>query len=378
RVDSQRFMQVLANLLSNAMKYSPEDDTVEIGLTIQGSTVRISVSDHGPGIPKAFLGRIFQKFSQADSSDTRQKGGTGLGLAITKELVERMGGSVGFTSEEGQGACFYVDFPLHDSITLKSTLPRPTTDAIMLMVVEDNQDVAELLSLMLTRAGFIVTTVHNSDQALKVLNQEHYAAMILDLMLPNISWLELIHQIRQQPETVQLPIIAISAKIEGGHLTINGDNSVIEWLPKPIDHQIMLSVIDRLISTANVSQPQVLHVNNDAELHHIICTMVKGDCTFVHAPTLVKAHVQLSTGHFDVILLDIKLPDGYGWDLLPMIRHNQPQAQILVLFSGTAISQQEAKVIEATLLKSYISPRQLLDTIRRLVNSENTVQKSKN
>jgi PAS domain S-box-containing protein len=111
-VDSQRLIQVLSNLLSNAIKYSPDEGTVEIAAQAQDESVRISVSDNGPGIPAEFRSHIFEKFSQADSSDTRQKGGTGLGLAITRELVERMGGTIGFDSIEGKGSTFYVNFPL--------------------------------------------------------------------------------------------------------------------------------------------------------------------------------------------------------------------------------------------------------------------------
>lgn len=111
-VDRQRLLQVLSNLFSNAIKYSPDDGIVEVAIQEIGSLVRIAVTDHGSGIPAEFHSRIFQKFSQADATDTRQKGGTGLGLAITREFVERMGGHIGFASIEGQGASFYVDFPV--------------------------------------------------------------------------------------------------------------------------------------------------------------------------------------------------------------------------------------------------------------------------
>ncbi|WP_215396513.1 sensor histidine kinase [Rheinheimera oceanensis] len=111
-VDSLRFSQVMANLLSNAIKFSPDAATVLVQIEQQHQHVRISVTDIGPGIADAFKAAIFQRFSQADSSDTRQKGGTGLGLALSKQLTESMHGSIGFSSSTGAGACFYVDFPL--------------------------------------------------------------------------------------------------------------------------------------------------------------------------------------------------------------------------------------------------------------------------
>lgn len=116
-IDGQRFQQVLANFLSNAAKFSPKNKPVDVAVQRRDGSVRVAVRDHGPGIPAKFRAHIFEKFSQADSSDSRQKGGTGLGLAITKELVEHMDGKVGFESVEGEGATFWVDLPLcvHDA-----------------------------------------------------------------------------------------------------------------------------------------------------------------------------------------------------------------------------------------------------------------------
>lgn len=111
-VDTLRFQQIMSNLLSNAIKYSPIEGEIEIGAQQVGDSVRISVRDHGPGIPLDYHNQLFQKFSQADSSTTRKKEGTGLGLAITRDLVERMDGAIGFDSVPGQGACFYITFPL--------------------------------------------------------------------------------------------------------------------------------------------------------------------------------------------------------------------------------------------------------------------------
>ena len=111
RVDADRFQQVMTNLISNAIKFSPSGCAVTITCQQNGDHLRISVQDQGPGIPQDFHDRIFQKFAQADSSDARQKGGTGLGLSIVKTIVERFGGQVGFTSSSS-GACLYLDLPL--------------------------------------------------------------------------------------------------------------------------------------------------------------------------------------------------------------------------------------------------------------------------
>jgi PAS domain S-box-containing protein len=111
-IDPYRLLQVLANMLSNAIKFSPVGSTVEIAILQVDHKIRVSVRDHGPGIPAEFHSRIFQKFSQADSSDARNKNGTGLGLSICKAIVEQLEGRIGFDSEIGTGTTFFFELPV--------------------------------------------------------------------------------------------------------------------------------------------------------------------------------------------------------------------------------------------------------------------------
>ena len=113
-VDEDRFAQVMANLLSNAAKFSFENTNVNIALKLGGGRIRIDVADQGPGIPEEFHSEIFGKFSRADNTDDRQQDGTGLGLAISKFIVEHHGGEIGFDTEIGVGTIFHFDLPVQD------------------------------------------------------------------------------------------------------------------------------------------------------------------------------------------------------------------------------------------------------------------------
>ena len=110
--DRKRLAQAFSNLVSNAIKFSPQQGLVQITVRQIGQQARLEVRDQGPGIPEAFRERIFQKFAQANASSSRPQEGTGLGLAITRELMHAMGGEVNFESEEGLGACFWLSLPV--------------------------------------------------------------------------------------------------------------------------------------------------------------------------------------------------------------------------------------------------------------------------
>lgn len=375
RVDAGRLQQVLSNFLSNAAKFSPHGGQVEIVVRQLKDTVRVEVIDHGPGISAEFRNRIFQKFAQADSSDSRQKGGTGLGLAITKEIVERMNGLVGFDSVEGKGARFYFELPLWGVpiASQKKTIATSMTDGPRLLVVEDEPDIARLLTMMLVHAGYQVDVAYDGKTALSRLARNEYAAMTLDMMLPDQSGVSLIRQIRSQDKLKNLPIIVISASIEDSKLAINGGFKAIDWLEKPVNEKHLIAAINNFLPHLNTTRPRVLHVEDEADLHHIVAAIGRDVADFDIARSLAEARSKLTQEHYNLVILDIGLPDGSGWELLPLLKMLKPEPPIVVL-SGTEPTQAQQEAVQSALVKARTTNQDLLHVLKLLLADHNSHQ----
>jgi PAS domain S-box-containing protein len=250
-VDSDRLIQVVTNLLSNAIKFSPREGLVQVVVGGGPGRVRVEVRDSGPGIPEEFRKRIFQKFSQADSSDTRQIGGTGLGLAISKAILESMEGSIGFTTQTDVGTSFFFELPeWREAPPVTAPMGLYAVARPRILVREDDPDVAQLIGMMLDHGGFDADMAHTAAQARDYLRMELYAAMTVDVKLPNDNGLELIRELRREPRTADLPVLVLSvsaaeAQALGGHQAL----AISDWLEKPLDEQRLLQSLRRSIAT---------------------------------------------------------------------------------------------------------------------------------
>ena len=362
RVDGQRLQQVMANLLSNAVKFSPVGGEVTVSVDVQPRQVVVTVEDHGSGIPDAFKDLIFNKFSQVDASDSRAKGGTGLGLAISRELVEHMGGAMGFISQEGEGSRFWFSLPVQIQAAEKTKVVSDVYSASVL-IVEDDVEVSEVLQTMLVQAGYSVDMAFSGGSALAKLADNNYDAITLDIGLPDMSGFEIVHALRQEPKTQHIPVLVVSGTVERGEVALKGHLDDIAWLAKPIQTNHLLSLLQQQINS-NRRRLELLHIEDDTDLHAVIRTMLIDHAVCHHVPSVLTARRSLASHRYDVIILDIGLPDGEGWELLEQIRQAQPDARVVIL-SGQAISEADHHKVECVFLKSRISAAQLLDTIHQ-------------
>ncbi|MFP3342053.1 response regulator [Halomonas sp. SIMBA_159] len=370
RVDGQRLQQVMANLLSNAVKFSPEGGDVHIIVEKQEQSITVSVKDDGPGIPEHFKAHIFSKFAQVDASDSRAKGGTGLGLAITRELIEHMEGSLGFTSHEGEGSCFWFSLPLHPSDTADD---HQEQDAYgdRVLVIEDDPSVVRVLYETLSQAGYEVDSALNGAMALKKLTNQRYDAITVDIGLPDMSGFDVIHALREQRASKHTPVLVVTGRVERGKVALEGHLEDIAWLAKPIQTQHLLALLGEQI-LAHQERLTLLHIEDDPDLHAVIRAMLSEHAECEHAVSVAMARRLLSYRRYDAIILDIGLPDGEGWELLEQIRHAHPRARVIIL-SGQSISEADQHRVEAVFLKSRISPAQLLEAIQQRTQLVQTV-----
>jgi len=362
-VDANRFMQVMANILSNAAKFSPPNGEVRVTLSVRDDRVSIAVQDSGPGIPESFHGHIFEKFSQADATTTRLKGGTGLGLSISKALVERMGGSIAFSCPPAGGTIFTVELPCYQP---ESALPETHDHGIPLLIVEDDPDIAVVLKSLLKNHGYAAHIAVSAEEALARLDERPYAAMLLDIMLPGQDGFALLHRLRADARFWQLPVVVVSALPEDhDRLDEFGSTALVDWITKPIDAPRLLAAVSTGTRAWNRARPHILHVEDDPDVRHVVRSVLESQAEVVNAVSLAEARALLAEEHFDLLLLDLALPDGPGYLLLQELDRYQARPPVL-LFSGHEPPAGMRALFTQVLSKSRTSNQQLIDTVRAL------------
>ena len=258
--DKDRIQQIVWNLLTNAIKFTPKEGRVHVMIKRANSHVEICVTDSGRGIPEEFLGQVFDRFRQADASTTRRHGGLGLGLSIVKQLTELHGGNVRVASDGlDQGATFIVSLPLQPvrreprevydeerDAAVDGAANRPDLSGVKVLAVDDEEDSIEIVRLILARTGAEVRTARSMDKALAEFTRFSPHVVITDIGIPEHDGYELLARLRELPGGRSVPAVALTAMARNEDRIRALRAGFQLHVPKPVDSSELVAVVQNL------------------------------------------------------------------------------------------------------------------------------------
>jgi HAMP domain-containing protein/CheY-like chemotaxis protein/signal transduction histidine kinase len=407
--DSKRLLQVLKNLLSNAFKFT-ERGGVRLHVSVASggwssehptlsqaaSVVEFSVSDTGIGIPPEKQRIIFEAFQQADAGTARKYGGTGLGLAISRELAHLLGGEIRLSSVSGSGSTFTLYLPLsymgpayNRAATSGSTRAAVTTVAYqpvvlpvvrqeeiaddrenlqpgdaVLLVVEDDPHYCRILLDLARQRGFKILLARTGADALSLAHKYRPTAVSLDVFLPDMLGWTVLNQLKRSPETRHIPVQILTIEDERQYGLERG---AFSFITKTVTTDELEAAFDRLKSFTASRVRRLLVVEDDpAEQLSVTELLGHSDVEITTAATGAAALEALRAGSFDCVVLDLRLPDMSGFELLAQVQEDaELRGTPIIVFTGRELTDHEEaelrKNAKSIVLKGVRSPERLLD-----------------
>jgi CheY-like chemotaxis protein len=407
--DAKRLQQVLKNLLSNAFKFTQHGGVrLTVSAAVGGWTanhpvlnqapavVAFEVSDSGIGIPLEKQKIIFEAFQQADASTSRKYGGTGLGLAISRELSSLLGGEIHLRSAPGTGSTFTLYLPLKyvgpSNVSMASMANRPTPQTVatfpvatsqepppealpddrldiapgdtILLIVEDDPHYARILADLARDKGFKVLLATQGADALDLAKQFQPTAVSLDVFLPDMLGWTVLSQLKQNPLTRHIPVQIITLDEDRQHALASG---AFSFVTKPTTKEGVEAALSRIKEYTKPRRKRLLVVeDNAAEQMSITELLGHDDIEIITSSTGAEALDTLRDSPCDCVVLDLKLPDMTGFEVLEHIRADSDLSDIpVVVFTGRELSAEEDAQLHtmarSIVVKGVESPERLLD-----------------
>ncbi|HEX8213583.1 MAG TPA: ATP-binding protein [Longimicrobium sp.] len=320
--DPDRLVQVVTNLVSNAIKYSPRESTVRLSVQAREGQAVVRVSDEGRGIPAGRLEAIFERFEQVDSSDARDKGGTGLGLPIARSIVEQHGGRLWAESEWGRGSTFTFTLPMAGS--LASAPPPPRPDMRPLVLVCEAEPGGEA-SRLLEREGYRVATACSADEALRAVEELRPAAILVVATEPAAEGEATVEALRRNERAREIPVVIMGAL--NGSKTGLDIATIAGWIAGSREAQA--GAADNAGAREHFG---VLVVEDDDGVASILCEMLRrSGITSIHARSGAEALRLAAEVDFGLLILDLGLPDADGFAVVERLQRDRRLSDVPVL-----------------------------------------------
>ena len=386
RADLIKLRQILFNLLSNASKFAKEGSiTVDIVKEqVEGADwVSFAVADSGIGMTPEQMGKLFEAFSQADTSTTREFGGTGLGLAISRKMSEMMGGEINVKSEHGKGSTFTVHLPVEvelpegqeDLQIDRSAEVSVDSGSGTVLVIDDDPRVREILARFLAREGFAVATASTGKEGLLLARELRPTAVTLDVLMPNMDGWEVLAEIKADPELADIPVIM---------LTILDDKSkgyalgASDYLTKPIDRIRLAAVLEKYRSESPPYHVLIVEDEKMSRDEMVSCLEQEG-WTISAAENGRVALELMADSKPTVIVLDLMMPEMDGFQFVDELQAREEWSTIpIVVVTAKDLTRKEHKHLNRQaiqiLQKGEYSQEELLNYVRDVLVAHTAVR----
>ncbi|HEX5692482.1 MAG TPA: response regulator, partial [Roseiflexaceae bacterium] len=359
--DEDKVKQILLNLLSNAAKFTPHGQitlravrTEGRGLRTENSpvsalslrpSVLFEVIDTGIGIGHDALGRVFEEFQQADSSTTRQYGGTGLGLSISRKLASLLGGDLRATSAPNNGSTFRLTLPVHygEAPSLADrdpTLATPSNAALqasgrpIVLSIDDDPDAQYLLQENLAEAGYHVVCAGGGNAGLQKARELHPYAITLDITMPDKDGWQVLHELKQDPLTRDIPVILVTIVDKK---TLGYQLGAADYLVKPLDREALLAALGNVAhANGGVAPKRLLVVDDDPDVIDMVRQLLAETHYEIEAANDGLAALEaIELRRPDALLLDLMMPRLDGFGVIERLREHADNIPIVVLTAKT-------------------------------------------
>ena len=360
RGDPGRLRQILTNFVGNAVKFTKQGDvTVQAFLEkdlVDAVVVRFEVTDSGIGISPEVQARLFQPFIQADSSTSRKYGGTGLGLAISKQLAEQMGGSVGITSQPGQGSTFWCTAHFIKQTTSPlAIIPSAELTGRRVLIVDDNESNRIILHHLVTGWGMVDDQAQDATSAIALIEQQarhgvSYDVAIVDMLMPGKDGLQFAKEMKVHPVGSLVRLVILTSLIQRGHAELARQAGFVAYLTKPVRHDQLSNCLRTVLGLsglvsegkpAAVTIPSVPFITRHtlAEIESAPRILVAEDNLINQKLTVrmleklgyqadvvengQEALAALARSSYAVVLMDCQMPIVDGFEATRLIRENE-------------------------------------------------------
>jgi PAS domain S-box-containing protein len=381
RVDLTKLRQALFNLLSNAAKFT-ENGTITLSADKQirddAEWLIMSVSDTGIGIAADKLDAVFEEFSQADDSTTRDYGGTGLGLPISRRFCQMMGGDITVSSELGKGTTFTIELPSRvDALEAAKTAAKPeqpearelTPGARPVLVVDDDPDSRELLQRTLESDGFSVVTAESGEEGLELARKLKPSLMTLDVLMPAMDGWSVLQEVKQDPELENIPVMMVSI---AGDKDLGYTLGAVECLTKPVDRDKLRQLARQYAKPAGGGRALV--VDDDEGIRSLFQRALAEDGWTVDEAENGAIALELARKNRpDLVLLDLMMPVMDGFEFVMHYRKLEGcRVTPIIVVTAKDLDQRERENllggVERIVEKGALTRQQLLKQVRELVS----------